>query len=94
MLVVAAASLINFVIQAVLIMASWSGPCGAWRRKDTFVPGVLQYTISIVLIGTLLMAGHFLEVMVWAVTYALVGVGPTGIDLINLRVRQRYDARL
>ena len=44
----------------------------------------MQYTIVIVLTGTLLMAGHFVEVMVWAVTYALAGVAPAGIDLLYL----------
>ena len=38
----------------------------------------------IVLTGTLLMAGHFVEVMVWAVNYALAGVAPAGIDLLYL----------
>jgi len=39
---------------------------------------------AVVLTGTLLMAGHFVEVMVWAVTYALAGVAPAGIDLVYL----------
>ena len=30
------------------------------------------------------MAGHFVEVMVWAVTYALVGVAPPRVELIYL----------
>jgi hypothetical protein len=44
----------------------------------------VQYTIVIVLTGTLVMAGHFVEVMVWAITYGLVGVGPASVQLIYL----------
>ena len=52
--------------------------------RDTFVPGFVQYTVVIVLTGTLLMAGHFVEVMVWAITYGLVGVAPASVQLIYL----------
>lgn len=80
-LVGGAASLVNFIIHAVLIAAV------AWtvRRialKDAFVPAFLQYTILIVATGTLLVAGHFLEVIVWAVTYALAGVAQPGDQLV------------
>ena len=50
--------------------------------KDTFVPAFLQYTVMIVSTGTLLVAGHFLEVVIWAVTYDLVGAAPPGTDLV------------
>jgi hypothetical protein len=83
MLVGAAASLVNLIIHAVLLtLVVW-----AVRRlaeRDSFVPAFVQYTIVIVLTGTLLMAGHFVEVMVWAVTYALVGVAPARVELIYL----------
>jgi len=83
MLVGAAASLVNLVIHAVLLgVVVWT--VRGLAARDTFVPGFLQYTIAIVLIGTLLMFGHFVEVMVWAVTYTLAGVAPAGIDLIYL----------
>ncbi len=36
----------------------------------------------IVATGILLVAGHLLEVLVWAATYALVGAAPPGTDLI------------
>jgi Ion channel len=52
--------------------------------KRHFRSRFVQYTIVIVLTGTLLMAGHFVEVMVWAVTYALVGVAPARVELIYL----------
>ena len=83
MLVGAAASLVNLIIHAVLLGAVvWT--TRRLAARDGFVPAFLQYTIVIVLTGTLLMAGHFVEVMVWAVTYALVGVAPAGVDLIYL----------
>jgi hypothetical protein len=50
--------------------------------KDTFVPAFLQYSFMIVSTGALLVAGHFLEVVIWAVTYLLVGAAPPGSDLI------------
>jgi hypothetical protein len=50
--------------------------------RDHFVPSFVRYTLMIVLTGTLLVAGHFLEVMVWAATYALVGVAPPGDQLV------------
>jgi hypothetical protein len=83
MLVGAAASLVNLIIHAVLLGAVVWAVRGLAAR-DTFVPGFLQYTVVIVLTGTLLMAGHFVEVMVWAVTYALVGVAPARVELIYL----------
>jgi hypothetical protein len=81
MLVGSAASLVNFIIHALLL----GGVVWAVRgiaMKDTFVPSFLQYTVVIVSTGTLLVAGHFLEVMVWAATYALVGVAPPGDQLV------------
>ena len=77
----AAASLVNLIIHAVLI----GGVAWTIRRlsqHDSFVPAFLQYTIVIVATGTLLVAGHFAEVMVWAFTYALVDAVPPGTDLI------------
>ena len=62
--------------------------------RDSFVPAFVQYTIVIVLTGTLLMAGHFVEVMVWAVTYALVGVAPARHRAHLSRFRQLHDAWL
>jgi len=81
MLVGGAASLVNLIIHAVLLAAV------AWtvRRlsvKDNFVPAFLQYTIVIVSTGTLLVAGHFVEVLIWAITYALAGAAPPGVDLV------------
>lgn len=80
-LVGGAASLVNLIIHAVLL----GGVVWTVRRltvRDTFVPAFLQYTIVIVSTGTLLVAGHFLEVVIWAVTYDLVGAAPPNTDLV------------
>jgi Ion channel len=80
-LVGGAASLVNLIIHAVLL----AGIAGTVRRislSDQAVPEVLQYTLVIVATGTLLVAGHFLEVLVWAGTYDLVGAAPRGTDLV------------
>jgi len=83
MLVGAAASLVNLIIHALLLaLVVWTVRGIALREQ--FVPSFLRYTLVIVLTGTLLMAGHFVEVMVWAVTYGLVGVAPASIQLIYL----------
>jgi hypothetical protein len=50
--------------------------------RDSAVPAFLQYTIVIVATGTLRVASHFAEVVVWAYTYALVDAAPPGTDLI------------
>ncbi len=80
-LVGGAASLANFIIHAVLLGAVvWT--VRRLEVKDTFVPAFLQYTIVIVSTGTLLVAGHFLEVVIWAITYDLIGAAPPDSDLI------------
>jgi hypothetical protein len=74
-------SLINLIIHAVLL----AGVSRTVRRlsvSDRAVPEVLQYTLVIVATGTLLVAGHFLEVVVWAHTYDFVGAAPAGTDLV------------
>ena len=68
-----AASLVNLIIHAVLLAVVLDR--SRFGEEDTFVPHFVQYTLVIVATGTLLMAGHFVEVMVWAITYGLVGVG-------------------
>lgn len=80
-LVGGATSLVNLIIHAMLL----AGVAGTVRRlslSDQAVPEVLQYTLVIVATGSLLVAGHFLEVVVWAQTYDLVGAAPPGTDLV------------
>ena len=83
MLIGAAASLVNLIIHALLLaLVVWTVRGIALREH--FVPSFVRYTLVIVLTGTLLMAGHFVEVMVWAITYGLVGIAPPSIQLIYL----------
>jgi hypothetical protein len=80
-LVGGAASLLNLIIHAVLLGAVvWN--VRRLEVRDTFAPAFLQYTFMIVSTGTLLVAGHFLEVLIWAITYDLVGAVPPKADLI------------
>jgi hypothetical protein len=75
------ASLVNLVIHAVLLGAIvWT--VRRLSMGDSAVPGFLQYTLIIVATGTLLVAGHFSEVVLWAYTYALVGAAPPETDLV------------
>jgi hypothetical protein len=75
------ASLANLIIHAVLV-----GAIVAVVRRlantDASIPGFLQYTMVIVATGTLLVAGHFSEVVVWAYTYYWVGATPPNTDLV------------
>jgi ion channel len=75
------ASLANLIVHAILLGAI------AWvvrrlRMNDGSIPSFLQYTLVIVATGTLLVVGHFAEVVLWAYTYAAVGATPPGTDLI------------
>ena len=80
-LVGGAASLVNLIIHAMLLAALvWT--VRRLSMSDTFAPHLLQYTLVIVAVGTLLVAGHFTEVAVWAVTYDLVGAAPPGTHLV------------
>jgi hypothetical protein len=80
-LVGGSASLANLIIHAILVGAI----VGTVRRladTDASIPGFLQYTLVIVATGTLLVAGHFSEVVLWAYTYAWVGATPPNTDLV------------
>jgi hypothetical protein len=46
------------------------------------VPEFLRHTVVIVATGALLVAGHFAEVVVWAVTYGLVDAAPPSTPLV------------
>ena len=59
------ASLLNLIIHAVLLALVVRTVRGLSTRDSIDSP-VLLNSIVIVATGTLLMAGHFLEVMVWA----------------------------
>jgi hypothetical protein len=74
-------SLVNLVIHALLITAASHAVLGLSVR-DTELPTYLQRVIVIVATGTLLVAGHLVEVMLWALTYEIVGAAPPGTDLV------------
>ena len=80
-LIGAATSLVNLIIYAVLL-ALVSRTVRRLSVSDQAVPELLQYTLVIVATGTLLVAGHFAEVVVWAHTYHWVGAAPPGTDLV------------
>jgi hypothetical protein len=83
MLVGGAASLLNLIIHA-LLLAGVVTTVRNLRVHDSVVPSFMRHTLVIVATGTLLVAGHFVEVLVWAVTYGLVGAAPPGTDLVYL----------
>jgi carbon starvation protein CstA len=76
-----ATSLVNLVIHALLMGAlvvfllNISG-------RTAGAPRFLNYTVIIVVTGSVLFVGHFLEVLLWAYTYAAVGATPPGTDLV------------
>jgi hypothetical protein len=75
------ASLLNLIIHAILLGAVvWT--VRRLEMKDTFAPAFAQYTVVIVSTGALLVAGHLLEVIIWAITYDLVDAAPPDSDLI------------
>ncbi|MGH6735695.1 MAG: potassium channel family protein [Methyloceanibacter sp.] len=75
------ASLANLIIHAVLLgSVVWT--VRRLANTDASIPGFLQYTLVIVATGTLLVAGHFSEVVLWAYTYYWVGAAPPGTDLV------------
>ncbi len=82
-LVGSGASLANLVIHALLLgVVLWAVKYLSLR--DTFVPGFVQYNLIIVAVGTLLVAAHFVEVLVWANIYAFVDGAPEGTDFVYL----------
>jgi carbon starvation protein CstA len=76
-----ATSLVNLVIHALLMGAlvvfllNISG-------RTAGAPRFLNYTVIIVVTGSVLFVGHFLEILLWAYTYAAVGAAPPGTDLV------------
>jgi hypothetical protein len=76
-----AASLLNLIIHAVLLAVIVRIVRGLSARGSGDSPVMLD-SMVIVATGILLVAGHLLEVLVWAATYALVGAAPPGTDLV------------
>jgi hypothetical protein len=82
-LVGVAASLVNFIIHG-LLLAGVVRTVQKLKLHDSIVPSFLRHALVIVATGALLVAGHFAEVVVWAITYHLVGAAPAGADLVYL----------
>ncbi len=92
-LVGVAASLVNFIIHG-LLLACVVRAVQKLRLHDSIVPSFLRHALVIVATGALLVAGHFAEVIVWAITYHLVGAAPCGGRPRLPRLRQLHDPRL
>jgi hypothetical protein len=75
------ASLANLIIHAVLVGAIVA-TVRRLRMEGGSVPSFLRYTLVIVATGTLLVIGHFSEVVLWAYTYDWVGATPPNTDLV------------
>ena len=76
------ASLINLILHAVLIALVVRTVDHLAVSQGKFMHYVFQRIIVIVATGALLLAGHFMEAVVWAMTYGLVGAAPPGTDLL------------
>jgi carbon starvation protein CstA len=76
-----APSLINLIIHAVLL-AVVVRTVRELSTRGQARPAVLTDILIIVATGVLLVVGHFLEVLIWAGTYALVDAAPPGTDLV------------
>lgn len=77
----AGTSAINLVIHAILL-AAIARVIQRFQEHDSLVPDVMQRTIIIFTSGALLVAAHFVEVIVWALTYAAVEIAPPGTPLV------------
>jgi hypothetical protein len=76
-----ATSLVNLVIHALIMGVLLKLMLGMLERGSA-APEFLRYTVIVVATGSVLGAGHFLEVLLWAYTYAAVGAAPPGTDLV------------
>jgi hypothetical protein len=76
-----APSLTNLIIHAILLAVVVRTVRDLSARGQA-APAVLTDTLIIVATGVLLVAGHFIEVLIWAGTYAIVGAAPPGTDLV------------
>jgi hypothetical protein len=76
-----APSLTNLLIHAILLAVVVRTVRDLSARGQA-APAVLTDTLIIVATGVLLVAGHFIEVLIWAGTYAIVGAAPPGTDLV------------
>jgi hypothetical protein len=76
------ASLFNLILHAVLIAIVVRTVDRITVAEGAFLYYLFQRILVIVATGALLLVGHFLEAMVWALTYGLVAAAPPGTDLL------------
>ena len=76
-----AASSVNLMLHAVL-MAAVAWTVQHIKVHESLVPQFAQRTVIIVATGFLLVTGHFVEVLIWAATYDIVGAAPDGTLLV------------
>jgi hypothetical protein len=80
-LVGSATSIVNLFIHA-LIIAACAHAVVRLTVSGSRMPHILQRSIVIVATGTLLVAGHLVEVVMWAFTYDVVGAASPNTDLL------------
>jgi hypothetical protein len=80
-LVGSATSIVNLFIHA-FIIAGCAHAVSRLTVSGARIPHIVQRSIVIVGTGTLLVAGHVTEVVLWAFTYQGVGAAPADTDLL------------
>ena len=80
LLVGSCVSIVNIIIHALATVAAisiarWTGLKDA-RRPHLFLMGVMVATVLV------LMLAHMIEIVVWSLSYAVVGAAPEGSDLL------------
>ena len=76
----AAACICNIAIHALVMLVLVRVAQGA-ARTSRLSPSLLLVTIMVATVSVLMMA-HGLEVLVWALTYGMVGAAPAGADVV------------
>ena len=78
----AAACICNIAIHALVMLVLVRVAQGA-ARTSRLSPSLLLVTIMVATVSVLMMA-HGLEVLVWALTYGMVGAAPAGADVVYI----------
>jgi len=77
-LVGGATSMVNLIIHALLMAIVVRTVQRLSVAHGSFIYDLVQRTVVIVATGTLLVAGHYVEVMLWAFTYGLAEAAAPG----------------
>ncbi|MGI8723799.1 MAG: potassium channel family protein [Methyloceanibacter sp.] len=81
-LVGGATSMVNLIIHALLMAIVVRTVQRLSVAQGSFIYDLVQRTVVIVATGTLLVAGHYVEVILWAFTYGLAEAAAPGTDLV------------